>query len=530
MEPFNLLIIDDDPNIRKLLNELLAGRPEFHLLIAEDGREAVRHFAANRIDMVLTDIHMPGFTGLELMADMKKINFKPEILVMTANATPENVETARKIGARSVILKPFDDLEVIEAEINKALQAAKAARGRRKDDGNGHGASPAVASPGTAAAAPAAAPPAARPAPQASPPPAKAPIWPAPKPPAAAPVRMAPPEPESAGGTSASQASSGEQMLPDLDTWRGELTGNDTPPAPPREVAPAAPPRKAAPPSSSQPVAAATPKAAPATPPPAPAAAQPHSRAVPAPAARETPHPAPHPAPPAPGHPETVRSATGEGPEEEVPDLPSDLEAIFRTATSFDAGRMHMQVPIICLQTWEEKGAIAALRRLAASQNREFYTWSSARGLVRDGGQAMGETYRDAARALEFVRRQKNNGIYVLADFRPCLEDKTVVRLLREMVMELETARLMLVLTAPRLLAPPELAQACVAFDWPAGGGSDPLGLYQEVVAEVAASTGRVVRLDPAARDLLLKTVREMPAGRARFEIARALLAAKPRN
>src|SRR2546425_701884 len=151
METYNLLIIDDDPNIRKLLNELLGGRPEFRLLIAGDGKEAVRQFAENRIDVVLTDIHMPGFTGLELMADMKKINFKPEILVMTANATPENVETARTIGARSVILKPFDDLEVIEAEINKALAAAKAARGRRNGNGDGQGASP---GPAAAAAAP----------------------------------------------------------------------------------------------------------------------------------------------------------------------------------------------------------------------------------------------------------------------------------------------------------------------------------------------------------------------------------------
>src|SRR5262245_24784611 len=129
METYNLLVIDDDPNIRNLLTELLAGRTEFKLLIAGDGKEAVRQFAENRVDMVLTDIHMPGFTGLELMADMKKINFKPEILVMTANATPENVETARQLGARSVILKPFDDLEVIEVEINKALRAVRAARG-----------------------------------------------------------------------------------------------------------------------------------------------------------------------------------------------------------------------------------------------------------------------------------------------------------------------------------------------------------------------------------------------------------------
>src|SRR5438093_475266 len=231
METYNLLIIDDDPNIRKLLNELLAARPEFRLLIAGNGKEAVRQFTENRIDIVLTDIHMPGFTGLELMADMKKINFKPEIMVMTANATPENVETARKIGARSIILKPFDDLEVIEAEINRSVFAAKAARARRS--GGGAGAASAVApaaepqivakkaAPSPASAAPA------RP---------KAPLWPAPKPAAPAKARIP-------GAVQSTPSAAPEDKEPPEDqAWDGELTGNETPPAA-APKAPATPPK-----------------------------------------------------------------------------------------------------------------------------------------------------------------------------------------------------------------------------------------------------------------------------------------------
>ena len=100
-----------------------------------------------------------------------------------------------------------------------------------------------------------------------------------------------------------------------------------------------------------------------------------------------------------------------------------------------------------------------------------------------------------------------------------------VVRILREMVMELETARSMLVLTAPRLPAPPELQPVCVSFDWPAGGQADPQALYEEVAEEVAAATGLGIDLPGAEREALLKRVKEMPAGRARFEIARALMA-----
>ena len=187
MDVCNLLIIDDDPNIRNLLNELLAGRQDILLLSAGSGPEAVKFFASNRVDVVLTDIHMPGFTGLELMADMKKINFKPEILVMTANATPESVETSRRLGARSVILKPFDDLELIETEINKAVAAARTARAGGKP----------------------------------------------------APVPVAAPAP----------AVPDSGPLPDFDAWNGDLTGNDTPvsAAPPVAAPPAPGPIAAAP-------------------------------------------------------------------------------------------------------------------------------------------------------------------------------------------------------------------------------------------------------------------------------------------
>ncbi|MBI1951602.1 MAG: response regulator [Acidobacteria bacterium] len=212
MDVCNLLIIDDDPNIRSLLNELLAGRQDLLLFTAGSGQEAVKHFAANRVDVVLTDIHMPGFTGLELMADMKKINFKPEILVMTANATPESVETSRRIGARSVILKPFDDLEVVEAEINKAVAAARAARGRA----GGH-----VAAHPSTAPAPAAPPPAVR----------------------SVPV---------------------SQGLPDFDAWNGGLTGNETPPPPPVAAHPAPSPIAAAPAPAASP--RVTPRPAPVAP------------------------------------------------------------------------------------------------------------------------------------------------------------------------------------------------------------------------------------------------------------------------
>jgi len=64
-----------------------------------------------------------------------------------------------------------------------------------------------------------------------------------------------------------------------------------------------------------------------------------------------------------------------------------------------------------------------------------------------------------------------------------------------------------------------------VQFDWPGAEAVDLEGIYEEVMAEVSASSGRAIRLTREERQSLFESVREMSAGRARFEIARALMA-----
>ena len=470
MRTFNVLVVDDDPNIRKLLGDLLGGRQDFRVLIAGSGKEAVKFFAEERIDVVLTDIHMPGFTGLELMADMRKIKFKPEILVMTANATPENVETARKIGARSVILKPFDNLDIVEGEIDKAIKAVAAAG----EGGNGGAPDPPPPRRAPEPMAPrrAAPQPPPRPAPA-----ARSPAGPRSAVPARAPI---PTEEEPEEGIAIEEEAESED-------WTDRLTANDTPPpAPVRSAPPVAPGRPVAP----------------------------RMPANPAPVARER-------------GPEAseVFGGAAPSPRSAALEIPQELDDILKVAESLDAGKMKMQVPIVALRTWEEQSAAAALQPVAGLLNRQFFTWSATRGITKEDGQQLGEVYRDPIRALDFIRRQKERGLYLLADFGACLQDRGVVRTLREMVMGSETARAFLVLTDPKLSLPTELEPACALFEWPAGSGQDLEALYEEVRGEIESSTARPLRLGDAERLALLEKVKEMPAGRARFEIARALMA-----
>ena len=74
MEQYNILIVDEDEATRCTLADLLRGRDEYRVLVAGEGREAVRMFVEEaRIDIVLTDIHMPGFNCLELIAWARRV-------------------------------------------------------------------------------------------------------------------------------------------------------------------------------------------------------------------------------------------------------------------------------------------------------------------------------------------------------------------------------------------------------------------------------------------------------------------------
>jgi CheY-like chemotaxis protein len=213
VERISVLIVDDDPQIRRILRELLEDRPEYEVKIAGEGSQAVRLFFEGRIDIVLTDIHMPGFTGLEVVADMKRLKFQPEILVMTSKATPENVEKARQLGARAVILKPFENLDIIDAEIEKAALMVIAARRRAAPPPPAHVSAPAESR---------------NPVPRGAPPrsePNREDAGPAPR----LSVPFAPPP--AAASPPADPGATARIELPELDGWKTDLVGND-PPAP----------------------------------------------------------------------------------------------------------------------------------------------------------------------------------------------------------------------------------------------------------------------------------------------------------
>ena len=114
-----VLVVDDDHAICDLmaLAVELGGRAP---LKAASAAEALALLDDRRVSLVLTDIHMPNTSGLELLAALSVTKHPPPVLVVTGETDARTARTARLLGARKVIAKPFE-LDQLGHEIDEAL-------------------------------------------------------------------------------------------------------------------------------------------------------------------------------------------------------------------------------------------------------------------------------------------------------------------------------------------------------------------------------------------------------------------------
>jgi DNA-binding NtrC family response regulator len=101
-----ILIVEDEARIRRLL-ELDLGEAGFHTFSAADAEKGLDLLRREQIDLVLTDLKLPGMGGLEFLQAAKRLNGAIPVVVMTAYGTVETAVEAMKAGATDYVLKPF---------------------------------------------------------------------------------------------------------------------------------------------------------------------------------------------------------------------------------------------------------------------------------------------------------------------------------------------------------------------------------------------------------------------------------------
>jgi len=114
-----ILIVDDDDVIRDTLFELLS--ETYHCQTAETAETALARLKAEPFDVVLTDISMPGLSGLGLLGQILQHYPKTPVIIISGISDEEHAQGLIKLGAFDYLLKPFR-LEVVEKSVQRAVE------------------------------------------------------------------------------------------------------------------------------------------------------------------------------------------------------------------------------------------------------------------------------------------------------------------------------------------------------------------------------------------------------------------------
>lgn len=123
-------IVDDDPNIRKLLQTFLAGCG-YEVCLHPGGQSVIDSFAHDHPDVVLLDLQMPAPDGLAVLATLQGLAPETPVVIISGSSDIAQAVGALRLGAWDYVTKPMSDLEAVHHAVQVALERAEIAR--RKD-------------------------------------------------------------------------------------------------------------------------------------------------------------------------------------------------------------------------------------------------------------------------------------------------------------------------------------------------------------------------------------------------------------
>ncbi|MDP2381597.1 MAG: response regulator [Nitrospirota bacterium] len=101
-----ILVIDDEQGIRDLLDTLLC-RKGYDVVVAENGQKGLDLFRREHPDVVVLDLKMPGMDGLTVLRQVRNINPKQPVIILTGAGTPEMEQQIHALGVTEYVEKEF---------------------------------------------------------------------------------------------------------------------------------------------------------------------------------------------------------------------------------------------------------------------------------------------------------------------------------------------------------------------------------------------------------------------------------------
>jgi len=114
-----ILVVEDDPSQREMLADFLRDQGA-EVCEADSGAKALELFDQHSLDVIVTDLRMPGIDGQDLLQAIQQINPEIRVIIVTAYGTVEGAVKCLRDGAADYLLKPLD-LSAVEHVISRAL-------------------------------------------------------------------------------------------------------------------------------------------------------------------------------------------------------------------------------------------------------------------------------------------------------------------------------------------------------------------------------------------------------------------------
>lgn len=124
-----IAVLDDEPRLVAIL-EMLLRREGYEARGFEDPEAALAALAAERFDLLLTDLRMPGLDGIAVLERLREVDPEIPVVIMTAHATIATALQAVRLGAFDYVEKPFDN-DAVRALVARALDHSRLARENR---------------------------------------------------------------------------------------------------------------------------------------------------------------------------------------------------------------------------------------------------------------------------------------------------------------------------------------------------------------------------------------------------------------
>ena len=122
--PATLLIIDDDEVVRLSLADYLEDSG-FNVLQASNGQQGLEIFEREQPDLIICHLRMPQVDGLTLLRRISELSIDTPVLALSGAGAMSDVVEALRLGAADSLIKPLEDLMVLEHSVNRALDRAR---------------------------------------------------------------------------------------------------------------------------------------------------------------------------------------------------------------------------------------------------------------------------------------------------------------------------------------------------------------------------------------------------------------------